>query len=325
MRLEYAMSRIALVLMAMLPNVSFADDQKPPPEPIALTFGQSDAHSSRAEWAKHLNTSERKQLDLGKGVKLGLILIPPGKVRMGSSTAEREYVRKRFNVEINGEDEREVTISKPFYLAVTETTQEQYEALLGAARNISWFNPTGGGKLKGIDCAKYPVERVTWNDANYFCDDLNERHGGKLKARLPSEAEWEYACRAGSQTAFHFGDKLNGRAANCNGAHISDGDEAKGTYLERTRPVASYPANAFGLFDMHGNVCEWCLDYYGEETRSLGVTDPLRITKEGKTLRVLRGGGWDSSPHQCRAACRAFAKPDQRDNARGFRICIPIE
>jgi formylglycine-generating enzyme required for sulfatase activity len=295
------------------------------PKPLSAPFAKDAADKARAAWASHLNIPERKQLDLGKGVKLELILIPPGTFRMGSSAAEREYVLKRFNVESKGEDARDVTISRPIYIARTETMQEQYEAVLGSARNISWFSPTGGGRLRGVDCAKYPVERVTWNDAMYFCEDLSEQLGGKIKVRLPTEAEWEYACRAGSQSAFHFGDKLNGSAANCNAAQIAYGVESKGTSLDRTCPVAAYPANAFGLFDMHGNVWEWCLDYYAEETRSLGNTDPLRTTKDGKALRVLRGGGWDSLPHQCRAACRAFAKPDRRDNANGFRICLPID
>src|SRR4029077_10441157 len=100
---------------------------------------------------------------------------------------------------------------KPCYLAATETTQEQYEAVLGWGRNISWFNPTGSGKKQvlGSDCAQRPAERVTWYDAADFIDQMNETHGRKLKARLPTEAEWEYACRSGSATAFHFGTALN--------------------------------------------------------------------------------------------------------------------
>lgn len=295
------------------------------PKPLTSPFSKSEADKARAQWAAHLGIPERRQLDLGKGVVLDLILIPPGRFKMGSPRAERDSIRKQLDIEIRNETEREVTISQPFYLAVTETTQQQYEAILGWARNLSWFNPTGHGRLKGIDCAKYPVERVTWIDAIYFCEDLNERLGRQPHARLPSEAEWEYACRAGTTTLFHFGDKLDGRAANCDGSRLMNDATEKGVFLERTCPVASYPANAFGLFDMDGNVAEWCRDYYGEDTRDLAATDPLRARKQDKALRVLRGGAWDSLPFQCRSAHRAFAKPDHRDNTHGFRIGMPAK
>ena len=319
------MSHVALILSLSI--AAFADDKQTAPKPLAAPFTKVEAEKARADWTKHLNIPERKSLDLGKGEKLELILIPPGKFKMGSPATEREYVFKQFNVEIKGEVEREVAISKPFYLAITETEQRHYEMILGPARNISWFNPTGRGRerIRGVDTTRCPAERVTWNDAHDFCEALNERLSGKLKARLPSEAEWEYACRAGTTTPFHFGSALNGDEANCMGSSLPYGVEKKGPFLERTVPVKSHAANAFGLFDMHGNVWEWCIDLYGEETKSLGAIDPLRTTKVQKNLRVLRGGAWDVAPYQCRSSSRAFAAPDRRDNAYGFRICVPIE
>ncbi len=321
------MVRIILLSAIALPFSVRAEETKTLPKPLSAPFTQADVHKARKEWAQHLNIPERKELDLGKGVKLEVVLIPPGKFRMGSPASEREFIQKQFNAVIQGENERDVRISKPFYLAVTETTQEQYEAVLGWARNISWFNSTGRGKerVKGIDCDQIPAERVTWNDANDFCEELNEELGGKQKARLPTEAEWEYACRAGTTTAFHFGSKLNGREVNCAGDTIPYGTDEKGPFLQRTTKVKSYPSNAFGLFDMHGNVAEWCLDYYAEDARGLPAIDPFRSTKVGKSLRVIRGGSWDLPAFRCRSAERGFAAPDRRDNAFGFRICVPVE
>src|SRR6266545_2080588 len=134
------MIRVALLIVASWTAAACTDETKAPPKPLTAPFTQAAAEKARAEWAKH-NIPARKELDLGKGAKLQLVLIPPGKFRMGAPAAEREYIRKQFDIEIKGEDERDVTISKPFYLAVTETTQEQYEAVFGPARNISWFNP----------------------------------------------------------------------------------------------------------------------------------------------------------------------------------------
>jgi formylglycine-generating enzyme required for sulfatase activity len=141
--------------------------------------------------------------------------------------------------------------------------------------------------------------------------------------RLPSEAEWEYACRAGTATPFHFGSSLNGDKANCNG-NLPYGTDGKGSYLGRTCGVGSYSANAFGLHDMHGNVWEWCQDWYGPYSGLVGK-DPLRTEKVDEFARVLRGGSWCDAARLCRASFRFWYSPANRTNRRGFRVAFSLD
>jgi formylglycine-generating enzyme required for sulfatase activity len=229
-------------------------------------------------------------LDLGNGVKMKLVRIPAGRFLMGSPKTE------------TGCKEHEgpqhwVRISKPFYLGVTEVTQKQYAAVMRT-------NPS---HFKG---AERPVEQVSWEETVQFCRKLSEKT--KRKARLPTEAEWEYACRAGSKTRFSFGD--------------SDGD--LGAYAwyransdRQTHEVGKKKPNAWGLYDMHGDVWEWCVDWYGATYyRSSPGADP-QGPGSGNS-RVQRGGSWGNDPQLCRSANRHSFAPDNRRLSLGFRVVL---
>jgi eukaryotic-like serine/threonine-protein kinase len=266
----------------------------PAPALLHASFTQAQADQARAEWAKYEEVPARKQLDLGNGVKLDLVLVPPGQFRMGT--------------EGNNKDEapHQVTITRPFFMAVTETTQAQYEAVMG--KNPSVFSAKGVKKEKiapGADTASFPVDSVPWFDAMAFSK--------KVGANLPTEGQWEYACRAGTTTAFYFGDSLAGADAN-----IAD------TGLARTTRVASYLPNAFGLYDMHGNVREWCRDWYADKTDDLGEKDRERTIKQSEDRRVLRGGSWAANASQSRAASRHNAVPGNRGSSVGFRVVVGL-
>ena len=160
---------------------------------------------------------------------------------------------------------------------------------------------------------------MSWLDAQDFLVRLNERLGGEFMT-LPTEAQWEYACRTGTTTPYSFGSVCDGTQANCDGNHPY-GTKKKGPYLKKTSPVGSYPANAWGLFDMHGNVWEWCRDWFGTLT-TIDAVDP-HGPNDGHS-RLLRGGGWRSDAHVARSACRNVSVPDDRDFSNGFR-CAQVQ
>ena len=217
-------------------------------------------------------------LDLGNAITMKLILIPAGKFLMG-----------------DGKDQYEVVISKPFYMGVTEVTQAQYEAVMGMGTNPSNF--------KG---ATNPVETVSWNDATAFCKKLSEKT--RQAFRLPTEAEWEYACRAGTKTRYSFGD-----SDSVLGDYAWVGINSDG----KTHPVGQKKPNAWGLYDMHGNVYEWCADWFGSYSGGAS-TDPQGAAS-GK-LRVLRGGAWRGiDPLSRRCAFRGRNDPAGRQDVHGFR------
>jgi len=172
-----------------------------------------------------------------------------------------------------------------------------------------------------------PVEKVSWEDAMAFCGKLNEREGqaGRLpegyKYSLPTEAQWEYACRAGTTSVFSFGDSLSSQQANFDGEEPY-GDAEIGPYLGTTSPVGNYPPNKWGLYDMHGNVREWCYDWYGEYGTGV-VTDP--IGPSSGSSRVARGGSWCDYGESCRSANRDWYYPGGRDFNLGFRLSLRSE
>jgi formylglycine-generating enzyme required for sulfatase activity len=164
-----------------------------------------------------------------------------------------------------------------------------------------------------------PVEQVSWYDAVEFVERLSRQTGRHY--RLPSEAEWEYACRAGTTTPFHFGETLTDKLANY-AASKTFAAEPKGEYREQTTPVGSFPPNGFGLYDMHGNVWEWCADPWHESYEG-APTDGSVWEDENDNdnhYRLLRGGSWDSLPEDCRSAYRGTFSPDGRNSYLGFRV-----
>jgi formylglycine-generating enzyme required for sulfatase activity len=182
--------------------------------------------------------------------------------------------------------------------------EEQHAAIIG--KNPSRFSG-----------AKRPVERVSWHDAVSFCAKISEKTGKNY--RLPSEAEWEYACRAGTTTPFHFGETITTDLVNYNGNHTY-GSAPKGQYRKQTTDVGSFPANQFGLYDMHGNVWEWCQDNWHDNYNGAPSDGSAWLNNNDNSYRLLRGGAWDYVSHNCRSASRSRYPPDYADGSFGFRV-----
>jgi formylglycine-generating enzyme required for sulfatase activity len=228
------------------------------------------------------------------GVRQAFRWIPPGRFLMGSPPDEVER--------LDNEAQHEVILSKGLWLAETTCAQALWEAVMGK-------NPS---RFKG---AERPVEQVSWEDAMTFIERLNAQVDD-LNLRLPTEAEWEYACRAGTPTPFWFGGNITTEQVNYHGDYSYAGGE-KGEYRAETMEVKALPCNGWGLYQMHGNVWEWCSDWYGEYPEG-PVTDPVGPnTGEG---RVLRGGSWDSDGGGARSARRSSGAPDDRSIFIGFRL-----
>jgi formylglycine-generating enzyme required for sulfatase activity len=193
--------------------------------------------------------------------------------------------------------------------------------------NPSCFSAKGGGKdrVTGMDTDDFPVECVSWEDAQAFLDKLaalrKEQEAGR-KYRLPTEAEWEYACRGGGTeyTTFHVGNSLSSTQANFDG-NYPYGSEDKGPYLGRTSKVGSYRPNGFGLYDMHGNVWEWCSDWYDAHYFPVSLHRNPQGPLYG-ALRVLRGGCWSHHGHYCRSACRGGFAPAGGGGDLGIRVAV---
>jgi formylglycine-generating enzyme required for sulfatase activity len=246
--------------------------------------------------------------DLGEGVALTMVKIPAGSFRMGSPEDEPE----------RSDDEgpqHEVTLGS-FFMAQTPITQAQWRAVAGWQKLERDLDPDPSN-FKG---ANRPVEMVSWFDALEFCCRLSQRTGQRYG--LPSEAQWEYACRAGSTTPFHFGATLTPDLANYNGNHVY-GNGPKGTYREQTVEVASFAANGWGLHDMHGNVWEWCEDHWHDSYNfAPGDDQPWHIPAAADDEpRLLRGGSWNVVPWLCRSAYRFDFHPVDRFLHIGFRVC----
>ena len=255
-----------------------------------------------------------------------LVWILPGTFDMGSPGSEAE----------RGTDETQhtVTLTKGFGMGKYAVTQGEYLALMGT--NPSYFNGDRSGSPYddinyGIDLTR-PVEQVSWDDATNYCARLTqqERAAGRLLAgwayRLPTESEWEYACRAGTTTAFHYGSALLNGMANFDTSNEYDAEVGSITtnttgigYLGRTTAVGSYQPNAWGLYDMHGNLWEWCLDWYGAYPPG-SVSDPPGGTSGPG--RVDRGGGWGTYGTFCRSAQRSYDPPSDGQPYAGFRVVL---
>ncbi len=239
-------------------------------------------------------------------IGMSLVLIPAGEFSMGSPDSEADRG-------LGEGPQHQVRITKPFYLGACEVTQGEYESVMG--RNPSRFK-----LVLGQDTARFPVEQVSWHDALEFCRHLSEADGRSY--RLPTEAEWEYACRAGTTTPFSFGDVLDGHEANCDGNEPYCA-EGKGPYLRRPTPVGSYAANAFGLHDMHGNVYEWCADWYDANYYASSPCEDPQGPESGE-YRVTRGGCWFLSARLCRSAYRRECPAQAQYSFLGFRVALDL-
>ena len=232
-------------------------------------------------------------------IGMKFVWIPPGTFMMGSPADEKGRRDNEF--------QHKVTLRKGFYMGVYNVTQEEWQAVMGN-------NPS---EFKGEK--NLPVEMVSWNDCQDFAKQLREKD--KKLYRLPTEAEWEYACRAGTTTPFHFGETISTDQANYYGGAIY-GNGKNGVFRNKTTPVDSFPANAFGFYDMHGNVRQWCQDWVGDYPQN-DVVDPQGPEK-GKN-RVQRGGSFHLDPVGCRSAHRHFNGPGIRNRVSGFRLCFFVE
>ena len=258
---------------------------------------------------EHVILEKIKRLEEGRDwivpdLGLEMVWLKPGEFTMGSPPGEIGHA--------DDETQYDVEISKGYWLGKYEVTQGEWESRMGSNPSLFKNDP------------RLPVETVSWEDAMAFCTKLTEREraAGRLPSHLeyslPTEAEWEYACRAGTTGPFHYGSSLDSSMANFDGEHPY-GDGRKGVYRRTTIEVGSFIKNAWGLYDMHGNVSEWCLDRYGDYP-SGNVTDP--VGSNSGSYRVLRGGSWNYNAQYCRSACRSNVAQDSRSEYLGFRLAI---
>jgi formylglycine-generating enzyme len=220
--------------------------------------------------------------------------IPPGSFIMGS--------RKDEENRLSGEDRHLVNVPAGYYLSTFPVTQGQWQATTGANPSRFPGDPTR------------PVEQVSWDECVSFCSRLGEVDG--LRVCLPTEEVWEYACRAGTATQFHFGEALSAAQANFDVDHMHRREKGWGTWWGTT-PVDRFPPNPWGLYDLHGNVWEWCQDWYEGFPSSLPDVFPPH-----GPFRGLRGGGWNAAPAHCRAGRRNRGTPGSGFHAFGFRVCL---
>ncbi|MCY2940290.1 MAG: formylglycine-generating enzyme family protein [Planctomycetota bacterium] len=248
---------------------------------IAVVLGLVGALTVMAQEVKPGKT---EVIDLGNDVKLEMVLIPAGKFMMGSPASEVGRV--------DNETQHEVTLTKPFYMGKYEVTQGQWEEVMG-------HNPS-----KKTIGAKLPVTDVSWNESQKFIIKLNNKT--KANYRLPTEAEWEYACKAGTTTAYFFGDKITPKDANYDDSKIND-----------PVVIGSYKPNAFGLYDMHGNVWEWCEDWYGVYPAG-SATDPKG--KPTGDYHIMRGGSFYYFGSYARSSYRYYNHPFSWGDVFGLRL-----
>lgn len=262
---------------------------------ILILFAAAKLQNAYAEEAGQVDSSKGKK-KFTNSIGMEFVFVTPGTFLMGSP--EEDY-----NRDID-ETQHRVTLTRAFFIQTSEVTQKQWKQIMGT-------NPS-----KYVYCGeKCPVETISWNDAKAFISKLNikEKTNGY---RLPTEAEWEYACRAGTDTLFYFGNSLYSSQANYNGSHPLPGDP-RGRNLNRTVPVKSYPPNKLGIHDMHGNVYEWCEDWYAEYPRGHSIDPtgpPTGISK------VCRGGGLSSYARRCRSANRTKHLPSYWNFYIGLRL-----
>ena len=248
--------------------------------------------------ARARHTARQFREDLGNGVSLEMVEVPGGVFLMGSR-AGIGYAdeRPQHSVKVNR-----------FFLGKYPVTQAQWQSIMGRLPDC---RGQGAGR---------PVDRVSWNAAGDFCRRLSKKAGHAY--RLPGEAEWEYACRARTTTPFYCGETLTTDLANYVGEHQYR-SEPKGVYRHDTTDVGSFPPNAFGLYDMHGNIWEWCADAWHDDY--VGAPPDGSIWQDGKSsTRVLRGGGWHEPPDLCRCAARLRQEAGEAEDFFGLRAACTL-
>jgi formylglycine-generating enzyme required for sulfatase activity len=275
------------------------------PSPLDCTgekgVSAADVRKSQEAWAKYLGRQVEEEDEIAPGVKMKFVLVPPGRFLMGSPEGEKQREKD--------ETLHEVVLTHPFYMGVYDVTQGQYEAATGKTPS----------DFKGADL---PVEQVSWEEADAFANKLTDRAKEGLVYRLPTESEWEYSCRGGRPSSMPFGigdgTSLSSREANFDGDYPYGGAE-KGPTVNKTTAVGTYKVNALGMYDMQGNVYQWCADWYGAYPAGK-ATDPSG--PPSGSYRVLRGGGWgnDGGGDTCRAANRYWGTSGGRIGDRGFRL-----
>ncbi|MEG4494751.1 SUMF1/EgtB/PvdO family nonheme iron enzyme [Microcoleus sp. D3_18_C4] len=315
----------AEVLQSLNP-VSVSPTKIPAP-PQAKPFQHLQVASTQISAKSQRKPSQLQSFteDWGNGITLEMIAIPGGTFIMGAPKTEAES----FD---NEKPQHRVTI-QPFFMGKYAITQAQWKAVAKLPK-IQYDLHPDPFRFKGNN---RPGEQVCWYDAVEFCARLSKNTGHNY--RLPSEAEWEYACRAGTTTPFYFGQTITTNQVNYHG-NYSYNNSPKGQYRGQTTDVGSFPANVFGLYDMHGNVYEWCADpwhdsYHGAPTdgsvwdensndhRYKNYLDLLVQSKNDNKARLLRGGSWYSNPGYCRAGFRHWYQPSTRNNNIGFRVaCV---
>jgi len=244
---------------------------------------------------RYKRTNKAYVEDLGNGVSLTLMLIPAGEFLMGASEGEPES---------NDRERPQHRVELPqFLMGRYPITQAQWREVAGYDRVEIDLNPAPS-RFQGDDL---PVEQVTWHNAVEFCQRLAAK--ASKNYHLPSEAQWEYACRAETTTAYHFGDQLTEDVANY------------GQKVGQTTPVGQYPANRWGLCDMHGNVYEWCQDHWHSNYEDAPNDGSAWIEAGDFKYRVSRGGSWIYIPRYCRSAFRNGFEPGSDDAVNGFRVC----
>jgi len=272
----------------------------PSPSPLKTVQFETVTVNSTGQITKRSQSQAKVFTEtIAKGITLEMMAIPGGRFVMGSPNTEAR----------RGKDEgpqHTVNVTS-FFMGKYEVTQEQWQAVMG--NNPSYF--------KG---AKLPVEQVSWNDAVQFCQKLSEKTGKNY--RLPSEAEWEYACHAGTTTPFYFGETITPDLVNY-GGNYPYGAVSKGLYRAKTTDVGSFPPNAFGLYDMHGNVYEWCSDRYHSNYNG-APTDGTSWETGTDDNRVQRGGSWFNHAVHCRAAGRIYVSAGFSHWGRGFRVAVAL-
>lgn len=303
----YRRARLTVSVFAaaiLVAAVTHAEDSVEP-ERVLMTehaLSAEQAQAAQKAWADHLGVDAVVENSIG----MQLSVIPPGTFPMGMEDRKGE------------EGPQDVTHSQPFFIGQHEVTQGEWERVMWP---IQWQPKVGAGD-------RFPAYAVNYAEAAEFCRKLTglDREAGKLpegyEYRLPTTAEWEYACRAGTLAATYFGDKLSSNQANFDGSIPLNGAE-KGPYLARTAEVGSYPANAWGLHDTYGSLYEWCLDWYHKKLK--GGVDPVHFLpapERPRPERVRRGGSWKYAGRYCRSSNRYYALPEQRSIVDGFRVVL---